>query len=222
MKKGILSVFICLGLVVGSPGKAAAQINIIGEILKRVIMAIDLKVQQAQTKTIVLQEGQKQLENVMQETRLADITDWVRQQKELYDAYYQELWQVKNVLRYYSAVKAMIDRQARMIDGYKRAFAAVNRDPHFSAEEVGHMIMVYKSILDASTALTDELGILINAFSTQMDDADRLAMINNLSAGIDRSYRQLQLYTQENMLLSLQRAKGQGDIIMIKGLYEIQ
>jgi len=210
---------IVVGLLLASAGKAQAQFNIIGEILKRVIMAIDLKVQKEQTKTIVLQDAQKQLENSMQETRLAEISDWVRQQKELYDEYYQELWQVKNVLRYYSAVKGVIDKEARLIDGYKRVHAAITRDTHFSAEEVGQMLVVYKSILDGSVAIVDELQTLINAFVTQMDDADRLGMINALSAGIDRHYRQLQTYTQENILLSLQRAKSEGDINTIKALY---
>jgi len=219
MKKFVKAGMVGVGLFLASTAKAEAQLNIIGEILKRVIMAIDLKVQKEQTKTIVLQDAQKQLENSMQETRLAEITGWVRQQKELYDEFYQELWQVKNVLRYYSAVKGVIDKEARLVDGYKRAYAAIMRDTHFSAEETGQIIGVYKAILDGSVAIVDELQTLINAFVTQMDDADRLGMINGLSAGIDRHYRQLQAYTQENILLSLQRAKSEGDINMIKALY---
>jgi hypothetical protein len=210
---------LCFGILLMSVERAEAQFNIIGEILKRVIMAIDLKVQKEQTKTIVLQDAQKQLENSMQETRLAEISDWVRQQKKLYDEFYQELWQVKNVLRYYSAVKGVIDKEARLIDGYKRAYAAITRDTHFSAEEVGQMLVVYKAILDGSITIVDELQTLVNAFVTQMDDADRLGMINALSARIDHNYRQLQGYTQENILLSLQRAKTEGDINMIKALY---
>ncbi|MDO6433283.1 conjugal transfer protein TraI [Flavitalea sp. BT771] len=219
MKRIIMAGAVCAGLLLVPAGKAEAQFNIIGEILKRVIMAIDLKIQKEQTKTIVLQDAQKQLENNMQETRLAEIAGWVQQQKALYDEYYQELWQVKNVLRYYSAVKGIIGKEARLIDGYKRAYAAVTGDTHFSAAEVGQMISVYKTILDGSVTLVDELQSLINAFVTQMDDADRLDRINELSAGIDRQYRQLQTYTQENILLSLQRAKSEGDMNMIKALY---
>jgi hypothetical protein len=219
MKRIIMTGTICIGSLLVSAGKVEAQFNIIGEILKRVIMAIDLKVQKEQTKTIVLQDAQKQLENSMQETRLAEISDWVRQQKDLYNEFYQELWQVKNVLRYYSAVKGVIDKEARLIEGYKRAYAAVTRDTHFSTDEVRQMLVVYKAILDGSINIVDELQTLINAFVTQMDDADRLGMINELSAKIDRQYRQLQGYTQENILLSLQRAKSEGDINMIKALY---
>lgn len=211
-----------MGLLLASAGKADAQIGIVTGLLKRVIMAIDLKVQKAQTQTIFLQDAQKQLENIMQETRLADISDWVQQQKELYDEYYKELWQVKNALKYYSAVKGLIDKEARLIAGYKQAYAAMVRDGHFSADEVGHIAGVYQGILGRSASIVDQLSTVINAFTSQMEDADRLQMINDLSAGIDRNYRQLQEFTQENILLSLQRAKDKQDVNMIKALYGIQ
>jgi len=221
MKRLLLTSTICIGLVLASVGKADAQIEIIGEIFKRVIMAIDLRVQKLQTQTIFLQDAQKQVENIMQQTRLADISDWVGQQKDLYDEYYQELWNVKNALRYYSAVKELIDKQAKLIAGYKQAYAAVARDSHFSAEELGHIGNVYQGILRQCASAVDELSTLINAFVTQMDDGDRLQLINDLSAAIDRNYRQLQQFTQENILLSLQRAKDSQDLNMIKALYGI-
>jgi len=170
-----------MGLLLASSGSANAQIDIIGGLLKRVIMAIDLRVQKAQTQTIFLQDAQKQLENLMQQTRLADISDWVQQQKDLYNEYYQELWQVKNALKYYSAVKGLIDKQARLIRGYKQAYTALARDEHFSAEEFGQISSVYQGILKQSVSVVDELNTVINAFTTQMEDADRLQIINFLS-----------------------------------------
>src|SRR6186713_3282741 len=102
MKRSLLLAGLCMGLICLWPVSADAQIGAITEILKRVIMAIDLRVQRLQTQTIVLQEAQKQVENVMQTTQLTAITDWVQRQKDLYEGYYQELWQVKNALLYYS------------------------------------------------------------------------------------------------------------------------
>ena len=84
--------------VVWPSGKASAQIEIIGEAIKAAIMAIDLSVQKIQTQTIFLQDAQQELQNAMQATRLADITSWVQEQKDLYSEYYQELWQVKSAL----------------------------------------------------------------------------------------------------------------------------
>lgn len=201
--------------------KAHAQFGIITGVLKRIIMAIDLRIQRQQTKTILLQDAQKQLENIMQKTRLADISDWVQQQKDLYEEYYQELWEVKDVLKYYSSVKSMIEKQARLIKSYQQAYATLTRDGHFSAEELDHIRAVYQGILRQSVSAVDQLNTVINAFVTQMDDGDRLRIINDLAADIDRNYHQLQSFTQENILLSLQRARDGKDFIMIKSLYGI-
>jgi hypothetical protein len=54
-----------------------------------------------------------------------------------------------------------------------------------------------------------------------MNDADRLHLIDQTAAGIDRNYADLHEYTQQNSLLSLQRAKDQSDIQTIKALYGI-
>src|SRR5437879_6447908 len=105
MKKVAMADVVYIGVMLATPAKSHAQDEMIGEVLKRVIMAIDLRIQKLQTKTIVLQDAQRQLDNIMQATHLADISDWVEQQKDLYSEYYQELWQVKDALKYYSAVK---------------------------------------------------------------------------------------------------------------------
>ena len=207
-----------VALLVGPAHHAGAQF-IVGDILKRIIMAIDLKVQRQQTQTILLQDAQKQLENIMQKTRLGEISDWVQQQKELYEGYYQELWEVKQALQYYSAVRAMIDKQARLVKGYQQAYAALMRDGHFTVEELGQIKAVFEGILRQSVSAVDQLSILVNAFVTQMDDGDRLAMINDLSEGIDRNYRQLQGFSQDMILLSVRRAKDANDLQMIKALY---
>ena len=202
--------------------KASAQIEIIGEVVKAAIMAIDLGVQKIQTQTIFLQDAQKELENAMEATHLSDITNWVQQQKDLYSEYYQELWQVKNALVLYSTVKNMIERQVQLVSDYKKAYAAVQQDRHFSAGEVSQIEGVYSRILDESAQSVNVLALVINAFVTQMDDGDRMELINTLGERIDQNYYDLQAFTQENVLLSLQRSKDRADITTIKSLYGIQ
>jgi len=221
MKNILLAGLMCVSLMLAAEARAHAQLGIVTGILKRVIMAIDLRIQRKQTETIVLQDAQKQLENLMQKTRLADIADWVQQQKDLYEEYYQELWQVKHALKYYSIVKAMIDKQAWLIAGYKQAYSAVVRDKHFSADEIGQIGGVYQGILQESTSIVEALNTVINAFVTEMDDGERLTIINSLSHRIDRNYRRLENFTQSNILLSLQRSKDEQDLNMIKALYGI-
>src|SRR3954462_6349488 len=66
--------------------------------IKKVIKAVDLKIQRLQNQTIWLQNAQKVIENTMSVVKLNEITDWVEKQRVLYKDYYNELWQVKNVI----------------------------------------------------------------------------------------------------------------------------
>ena len=88
--------------------QANAQIPIVSIItsaIKKVIVAIDLKVQQMQNKTLWLQNAQKELETKMSQLQLNDISDWANKQKKLYSDYYQELQKVKSVISTYQQVK---------------------------------------------------------------------------------------------------------------------
>jgi hypothetical protein len=221
MKRLYLIPIICLGLTLIPSTQASAQIEIIGEVIKQVIMAIDLGVQKVQTQTIILQDVQKQVENAMQESQLGDIINWVQQQKDLYSEYYQELWEAKNVIVYYDKVKDIIQMQAQLVSSYKKAYSSIRQDTHFSTDEVNYMYTVYSGILDRSLSNITELTRIIQSFITQMDDGDRLHIIDVLSAGMDQDYNDLQSFTQHNILLSLQRSKDQQDLDYIKSLYGI-
>lgn len=77
MKKILLFIAIVL---LGNAGEVKAQdpiTLIIKEGIKKVIVAVDLKIQRLQTKTIWLQNAQKALENTMSKLKLTQITDWV-------------------------------------------------------------------------------------------------------------------------------------------------
>src|SRR5687768_13962800 len=109
MKKWILgSVLFCI--VLSWPQNANAQLaiaEVIAQAVKKVIRAVDLKIQRLQNKTVWLQSAQKTLENEMSKLKLEEITDWVEAQRKLYDDYFQELWKVKAALAYYGRVKTI-------------------------------------------------------------------------------------------------------------------
>jgi predicted transcriptional regulator len=107
-----------------------------------------------------------------------------------------------------------------LVSDYKNAFALIRRDPHFSADEIAHMSDVYSGILNQSVKNVNELGLVIKALLTQMDDGDRLYIIDAAADRIDQNYSDLHLYTQENILLSMQRAKDQADLNAIRSLYD--
>jgi len=189
--------------------------------IKKVVVATDLAIQRLQTETIALQNTQKALENAMQLQRLTDIADWAQHQKDLFEGYYQELWQVKNVLSMYHKVKDITEQQEQLVAAYKKAWVAIRQDAHFNTEELEHIGATYSAILDRSIQQTEQLTTVITAYLTQMEDGGRLEAIDHLEEQMDRNRRDLLAFTEENILLSLQRSKDQQDIRMIQTLYNI-
>jgi len=203
-------------------GKANAQtgiIEIIKEATKKVIVAIDLQVQRIQTQTIWLQNAQKVLENTMSQLKLTDIASWAEKQKNLYANYYQELWEVKTAIAYYQRVKEIIKEQVQLVNENKQAFALFQQDQNFTADEINYMYKVYTGILDESVKNIDQILKVISSFTTQMSDAKRLATIDAAAERIDQNYSDLKEFNNENIKISLQRAKEYNDVDVVKKLY---
>ena len=200
---------------------AAAQdiIGIITEGITKVIRAIDLEVQRVQTQTIVLQDAQKEAENALSQLRLGQIADWVQQQKDLYAEYFQELAQVKNVITDYHQVSEMITRQEQILSAYQQGMANFRKDPHFTAAELSQIQTLFTAILKESEQNLSRLTALIQPFTFQMTDQERLSLLSTTAANMDRNYRDIMTYTNQNELISLQRASDENDYLTIKNLY---
>ncbi len=217
MKKILL-----ISVVVFMASAAQSQTAIL-EIIKaaviKVIKAVDLKIQRLQNKTIWLQNAQKVLENKMSELKLTEIGDWVQKQKTLYADYFDELWKVKNIITTYQKVREIIQNQVKLVSEYSRALALFKQDKNFTEKEITYMYEVYSGILDESVKNLEQIQLVISAFVTQMSDAKRMEIINTASENIEQNISDLRQFNQENIKVSLQRAKDKNDIDVVKKLY---
>jgi len=211
---------VVLGLLL-LPGLSRAQdpTSIISEGIKTVIRAFDLVVQREQTATILLQEAQKVVENSLSETKLAEIGDWVAGLKDLYAEYFDELKTVKTVVAEYHGVAEIIQRQEQILALYRQATASLYRDPHFTAVEVSHAGSVYSGILAESVRVLDGLQAVVQSFTLQLSDEARMAEISRARAQMDKLYRDLRAFTDQNALLSLQRGGAEKEILSLKKIY---
>lgn len=190
--------------------------------VKKVIKAIDLKVQRMQNQTIWLQNAQKALENQLSKLRLTEISAWTDKQRGLYQDYYDELWQIKAVISYYQRIKDLTARQAGLVAQYQRAWRLFSADTHFTNGELDHMQQVYAGILESSIQNLDQVMLTISSFKTQMSDAQRLELIQRAGERLEVNFADLRQFNQQNLDVTLQRSKQLGDINQIKALYEIQ
>ncbi len=219
MKKTGFTLLMLIMLCMPRQSHAQDITVIIKEAIKKVVKAFDLQVQRLQTKTIWLQNAQKAVENEMQQLHLDEISDWVQKQKDLYQEYFDELWRVKTAITYYHRVKDIIGRQAQLVAAYKRAWGLLQQDKHFTPEELEHMQAVYTGLVDESLKSIDELSLVIQSFATQMSDQQRLRLIDHASASVDHTYANLSRFNNQNMMLSLQRARDAEDVDVIKKMY---
>src|SRR5579863_9913895 len=218
MKKILLLTFFIFGFRQVSSAQFIIA-DIIKLVVKKVINAIDLAVQEAQNKTIVLQNAQKELENVMSELKLDEISDWVRKQKDLYQEYYNELSQVKQIVSDYDKVKEIVRLQSRLVSEYQSAYGLFRRDKHFTSSELDYMGRVYSGMLDESLKNLDQVFLVVNSLVTQMSDAERLTIINHAASSMQKNYNDLKQFNNENIQLSLQRASEAGDAESVRQLY---
>lgn len=214
--------FICITALLLTSFISQAQIpgvSLITGIVKKVIIAIDLKVQRLQNQTIALQNAEQALENKLSLGSLDDISGWLNKEKGLYQTYYQELARVKAVIADYSEVKRIIKQQTQLVGEYQRASRLFKQDQHFSAGELRYMDNVYDGILQESIRNLDEVITAINSFAAQMSDADRLEAIHRASLGMQQNLNDLRQFNSGNARLSLLRAKDAQDRNAVKQLY---
>ncbi|QKJ33270.1 conjugal transfer protein TraI [Mucilaginibacter mali] len=196
-------------------------VSLVTGVIKKVIVAIDLKVQQLQNQTLVLQNAEQQLENSLHLSSLNGISDWLSKEKELYTGYYQELNKVRGLIADYDAVKSIISKQKQLVVEYQQANALFHRDAHFSASELQYMGNIYNGILQESLRNLDELLLVVSDLSTRMDDAERLQKISEAAKAMQTNLDHLRQFNRQNAGLSLLRAKDAQDRQNVKQLYGI-
>ena len=225
MKKILIITGVIFSMCIAPVLQTQAQASILEIIkagVKKVIKAVDLKIQRLQNKTVWMQNAQKVLENEMSKLKLTDISDWANKQKELYAKYFDELWKVKNVIITYQSVKDIIAKQEQLVKEYSKAFNLSKQDKNFTAGELNYMQQVYTGILNESLKNIEQIQLVINAFATQMSDAKRLEIIHTAGDNIEENMQDLRQFNQQNIIISLQRSKEKNDIDVVKKLYGIE
>jgi hypothetical protein len=217
MKKILL--IVCL--FIGSSQMTKAQTPW-QEIIKAVINAADLVIQQVQNETIVLQNAEKEITNMMSKLQLDNITDWVQKQKDLYEEYYNDLATVKDLISGYDKLKGLVKMQGRIVSEYESAYKLFKQDKHFSGSELDFMFNIYSGIVDQSLKNLDQALLVVSSMATSMTDAERLNIIETASTGMQKNYDDLKRFNNQNIQVSLQRSKSEQDLQSVKQLYGME
>jgi hypothetical protein len=217
MKKTIVLLAFCSSLL-----HSRAQVPLTGvitTIINKLINTLDLEVENLQNQTIWLQSAQKSIENTMSQIQLDDITDWLKQTKDLYSEYYRELSQVKQVIADYDKVKQIIALQTNILSDYHWAFTRFKQDKNFTSPEINNMNIVYSGIISQSLKNVDQVLLVVNDFVTQMSDAGRMNIMDQAAYDMQKQYNNMKIFNNQNIALSLQRSAESNDLQTVKNLY---
>jgi hypothetical protein len=225
MKKFLIATAMAAMITFLPTQRANAQIfilEIIKAAIKKVIVAVDLQIQRQQNKVIWLQDAQKTLENTMSKLKLDDISKWAQKQKDLYKNYFDELQKVKTIISLYQRVKDITAKEEQLVRNYNSAWAAVQSDHHFTADEIQYMGSVYNGIITETLKNIEQMTMVVSSFKTQMTDAKRLEIISAVDKKVDGNCADMAMFTGQNAMLSLQRAHAADEAAAVKKMYGIQ
>ena len=199
-----ISLTMCFTVLPEQPANAI-PITVIIEVIKagvkKVIQAIDLKIQRLQNQTIWLQNAQKVLENKLSKLKLGEISEWTEKQRMQYDELFKELWKVKRIIAQFQRVRDIADMQQQLVREYRHTWGVVSTSGVLAWEEKRVISEVYQGILEESLQNLSHLTGLMTSFNTQMNDADRLASLHLAEDRIRKNLWELRAVNSRNMRL---------------------
>ena len=223
MKRTIRAIVLAVVMaftIVPQPAKADP---IIGEIIRRgvvrAIKAVDLQIQRLQLETVWLQNAQKTLENVLSQLKLDEISDWAQRQGDLFGGYYNELWRVKNTITQYQRIRDIAQNQALLVREYQAVWSLLRNSGNFSVAEINYMERVYSKILETSINNMQQIHVVVNAFRTQMSDAERLELVHRVDQDVRNNLADLRRFNRQNIGLDTQRGGNLLDLDLLQQIH---
>ncbi|GGF44157.1 conjugal transfer protein TraI [Echinicola rosea] len=222
----LISLMLVMGLSLGPVNRAeaiplAAILEIIKQGVKKVIKAIDLKIQRLQNQTIWLQNAQKVLENAMTKLELEGIGNWSEKQRAQYGGLFDELWKVKQVLSQYQRVRDMAQKQAAIVREYQKAWQVLSQSTLLTTAERDAMAATYANILEESVQNLQHLTDVLTAYSIQMGDAERLEIIYRTDKKVQENLNELRSFNSRNFQVLRAREYYPSSNAPIKSLYDL-
>lgn len=222
MKKIWITAIVSLVLALTPYRSHAIVWWVVKEAAKKALRAADLAIQRLQNKTIGLQNAQKEIENAMSKLKLREISDWAEKQRSLFEKYYDELAKVRDIITSYKKARQIIAGQLQLVEEYRRAWALLKQDKHFTPEEIRYMEQVYSGMLTSSLRNVEQLYLVLSDYRTTMTDGKRLELIAQAAAGLDENRSDLKKFNNQNFMLSLNRSRDVLDASNTKRIYGIR
>ena len=140
---------------------------------------------------------------------------------DLHKAFLDGLLAVSPEVKSYYKVAEIILEQLQLVKEYKAALSRFRTDPHFSAAEITYIGVVYAGIFDESLRTLDALLTILTDGALRASDEERIKEIDALETEMQNRLSSIRRFNNSQAMLSLQRARDQEDVDLVKKLYGI-
>jgi hypothetical protein len=137
----------------------------------------------------------------------------------LHQAFLDGLLAVSPAVKNYQRVADIVDLEASMLGKYQAAWAQFQRSGRLTPGELSLLGQVYGNLFAAAAkGLTDLVNILTDG-TMRASDAERMAAIDGIYAGMVEKAGFLDRVNNTTALLAIRRAGEEKDVEVLRGLY---
>ena len=136
----------------------------------------------------------------------------------LHNDYFGSLKQINPAISNSVKVAEILAYQFSILKLSNDAVKSVQSDKNFTAEEINYLKKVFNNLMQACSAVLDELLLATGNNELEMKDGERLKWIDRLYMDMKDKYAFARSFSQQSNVLSVQRSKEQSEISISKKL----
>lgn len=115
----------------------------------------------------------------------------------------------------------IISYQINIVKSYKNSYAQIKASGQFSDAEIDYIYKVFSKLLDDCVDIILTLTDVLSADFYKMSDDERIRRIDVLYSSMQSNYKFCQKFSNNNMVLAMQRLKEQQESSESKSLFNI-
>lgn len=155
-------------------------------------------------------------------TTTTNVINNFKEVKKIYEQgkeYYEALKKVSNLVKDARKVQQIVLMVGDISEMYVNNFDKMMNDPNFSPQELTAIAFGYGQLLSESTVLLKDLKQIISDDGLEMNDKERLDIIDNVYREVKDYHSLVRYYTNKNISVSFLRAKKQNNTKRVLELY---
>lgn len=133
--------------------------------------------------------------------------------------YYDKLKAVNNLVKDARKVQQTVLMVGDISEMYVVNFRKMMNDPNFSAQEISAIAFGYSQLLKESSGLLKDLKQIISSGGLEMNDKERMDLIDQTYKEVKEYYNLVRYYTNKNISVSYLRAKKENNASKVLKLY---